>query len=113
MRRRRPMTKRRRPNRFTIRFPMLRSSLAVALLLALAAPLAAQPIVPAADAQCRSDAVLIRTTGDTALSFQIEVADTPESRAQGLMFRRNLPAGRGCCSSIPNPSRSVSGCATR
>lgn len=82
---------------------MLRSSLAVALLLALAAPLAAQPIVPAADAQCRSDAALIRTAGDKALSFQIEVADTPELRAQGLMFRRNLPAGQGMLFVYPEP----------
>lgn len=30
-----------------------------------------------------------------AAKFNIEIADTPESRAEGLMFRESLPAGSG------------------
>lgn len=82
---------------------MLRNSLVAALLMMLAAPVAAQPVVTAADAQCSQDAALIRTAPDKALSFDIEVVDTPESRAQGLMFRRNLPAGQGMLFIYPEP----------
>ena len=39
--------------------------------------------------ECQSDAVDIRDA-DTAVRFQVEVMDTPESRAQGLMHRENL-----------------------
>ena len=82
---------------------MSRNSIVVALLMALAAPAAAQPVVTAADAQCSMDTALIRTSPETALSFDIEVADTPESRAQGLMFRRDLPAGQGMLFVYPDP----------
>src|SRR3989344_7773218 len=30
-----------------------------------------------------------------SVSVQVEIADSPEERAQGLMFRNNLPEGRG------------------
>ncbi|MBI3336273.1 DUF192 domain-containing protein [Candidatus Peregrinibacteria bacterium] len=37
---------------------------------------------------------LISPDGET-VSFRVEVADSPEERAQGLMFREDLPDGEG------------------
>ncbi len=34
-------------------------------------------------------------TANGVRSFQVEVVDTPETRARGLMFRKNLPRGQG------------------
>lgn len=44
---------------------------------------------------CSPDTAVIRLSADQQLSFDIEVADTPEERAQGLMFRRQVPPGTG------------------
>ncbi|MFN4060401.1 MAG: DUF192 domain-containing protein [Paracoccus hibiscisoli] len=83
---------------------MWRNSLA-ALLIALAAgPAAAQaPVTPAPVAVCTSDVALIRVAPDRALSFAVELADTAKSRARGLMFRRDLPAGQGMLFIYPEP----------
>ncbi|WP_405405469.1 DUF192 domain-containing protein [Paracoccus sp. Ld10] len=78
------------------------SKLALAITLALAAPVSAQQVVPVADVECRADLALIQTSQQEALAFDIEIADTPESRAQGLMFRRDLPAGQGMLFIYPN-----------
>ncbi|TGN62116.1 DUF192 domain-containing protein [Paracoccus liaowanqingii] len=67
-------------------------------------PAAAQTVVAAGDrAECRADAALIRIAPDRALSFQVELADTVESRARGLMYRRDLPAGQGMLFVYPTP----------
>ncbi|NBB98319.1 MAG: DUF192 domain-containing protein [Alphaproteobacteria bacterium] len=48
----------------------------------------------AAVAQCAPDRVDLR--GDWGQArFSVEVVDTPESRAQGLMFRESLPRSAG------------------
>jgi uncharacterized membrane protein (UPF0127 family) len=48
----------------------------------------------AAGAACREDAVNLR--GDWGQArFSIEIADTAEERARGLMFRENLPQSSG------------------
>ncbi|PQO23480.1 hypothetical protein C2I36_07555 [Rhodobacteraceae bacterium WD3A24] len=45
-------------------------------------------------AACRADAVELR--GDWGQArFQVEIADTPETRARGLMHRESLPLGTG------------------
>lgn len=44
--------------------------------------------------QCADDRVIIVTESGTR-TFQVEIADTPETRARGLMFRRALPEGQG------------------
>lgn len=50
--------------------------------------------VPAYAATCRSDrAILGGAEGQVELS--VEIADDPAERAQGLMFRRDMPAGHG------------------
>lgn len=76
----------------------------IALCLCLALPATGQEVVsPAARAECRADTAVIRTAPDRALSFAVEIADTAESRAQGLMFRRDLPAGQGMLFVYPDP----------
>ena len=59
--------------------------MAIALALAPAAALAAD---------CAPDRVDLRDA-DTALRFQVEVMDSAEERAQGLMFRESLPRFSG------------------
>ncbi len=48
--------------------------------------------------------LLVETT-DGKISFQIEVADVEEERSRGLMFRRDLPAGRGMLFVFENNAR--------
>jgi len=45
---------------------------------------------PAARADCAPDRLDLRD-GETQLRFTVEVADTEETRARGLMFRETLP----------------------
>ncbi|KIC22560.1 DUF192 domain-containing protein [Leisingera sp. ANG-Vp] len=48
----------------------------------------------AAASECRPDRVDLRGSwGQTA--FSVEIADTEQERAQGLMFRENMPRGAG------------------
>lgn len=45
-------------------------------------------------AACRDDVVALR--GDWGQTrFRVEIADTPQERAQGLMFREEMPRGAG------------------
>lgn len=34
-------------------------------------------------------------SGDERHQFEVEIADTPQARSQGLMFRRSMPVDRG------------------
>ncbi len=43
---------------------------------------------------CRPDLALFQGRGAT-IAVPVEIADTAEERARGLMFRRDLPAGQG------------------
>ena len=69
--------------------------------LTLGLPLALSPTgLPAAQAQSGFvtfdvSAVTIETAAGETHSFLVEVAESPEQRAQGLMFRRQLEAGAG------------------
>ncbi len=46
-----------------------------------------------------------RLVGDgTEVELRLEVADTPERRAYGLMFRKSLPADSGMVFSFPSPT---------
>lgn len=47
-----------------------------------------------AHAECDEGIAELRGAWGTA-KFSIEIADTPESRAEGLMFRESLPASSG------------------
>lgn len=44
--------------------------------------------------ECSPDLALIKTDNGI-LRFQVEVADDPDERAQGLMYRKSLPDGHG------------------
>ncbi len=48
---------------------------------------------PAA-ADCSPNHVMLRGDWGQAV-FQVEIADTPEARARGLMFRESMPRGAG------------------
>lgn len=49
---------------------------------------------PGEGAACRSDLVEIVTEHRT-VAFRVEIADTPEEQARGLMFRQDLPRDAG------------------
>lgn len=73
---------------------MLRSSLAALALFVL--PVQALSFPDVSDfASCAPDIALLRIEDEKALSFSVEIADTDQLRARGLMFRRNLPQGHG------------------
>ena len=67
-----------------------------AVSLFLFALLALAPALPRAEAQALSkiEPLTIATEGD-AVMFTVEIADTEELRARGLMFRQRLPADKG------------------
>ncbi len=52
------------------------------------------PLVVLAQDTCAPDVLDIRYNGST-IRFQIEVVDTPEGRAQGLMYRETMPRFAG------------------
>lgn len=85
----------RRPAERARRAGRAAAALATALLLAGAA---------AAAAACRSDLVELRGPGGAA-RFTVEVADTPEAQARGLMFRESLPRGAGMLFVYETPRR--------
>lgn len=64
-------------------------------------------IVPAAWADtCPADQILLR--GDWGQArFRVEVVDTVESRARGLMFRESMPMGAGMLFVYPRPQPAV------
>lgn len=57
------------------------------LLVALSAPAGAQQVLQ----KFATDRLSIETADGRSLDFQVELALTAEQRAQGLMFRRDLP----------------------
>jgi len=57
-------------------------------------------------AECVADVVDIRT-GTTHVRFAVEVADTPATRAQGLMFREELPRFAGMLFVYDEPQRAT------
>ena len=58
----------------------------------------------AAQETCREDRLDLRGEWGRA-TFRVEVVDTPEARARGLMFRETLPAGQGMLFVYERPSR--------
>jgi len=55
---------------------------------------------------CSVDSAAIRSNGKV-FTFRVELAATPEDRAVGLMFRRQLDADSGMMFIYPNPSHLV------
>ena len=60
----------------------------------------------AAQAECRADQVSIRGPFGKA-EFQVEIADTNETRSKGLMFRENLARFAGMLFVYERPQRAV------
>lgn len=57
-------------------------------------------------AGCRADAVDLR--GDWGqIRFSVELADTPQERSRGLMFREHLPRGAGMLFVYERPRRAT------
>ena len=61
---------------------------------AAASALALAASFPAFGATCQPDRVILGGA-DRQVELSVEIADDPAERAQGLMFRRDMPAGRG------------------
>ncbi len=56
----------------------------------------AQPVVQGAAMELPVDAAPLTFEADgETVAFEVEIADTPENRARGLMFRTDLPEDRG------------------
>ena len=65
------------------------------LLLTMMSAVTAQPAVAALEpAACAQDVALFMTP-DGARAVRVEIADDPQERARGLMFRESLPADTG------------------
>jgi len=63
--------------------------------LARGAALAVAVIATGAQAACPGDRVEIETQGGGVVAFSVEIADTAEERARGLMFRTDLAQDAG------------------
>ena len=75
-----------------------------ALTAAALAALALAPVAGAAEPACRDDTVWLRGDWGEA-RFRVEVADTPEARAQGLMFVEEMPRSEGMLFVYERPQR--------
>ena len=59
-----------------------------------------------AEPACRADTVLLR--GDWGQArFSVELADTPQTRSQGLMFRESMPRSTGMLFIYDRPQRAT------
>ena len=56
---------------------------------------------------CAPGQVELRLASGGSARFSVELADTPQARAQGLMFRENLPKSRGMLFIYERPQRAV------
>ncbi len=84
------------------RKPALPGRVALAFVLALAGMLLAG--MASAATPCREDR--LELSGEWGqLAFTVEIADTPQTRARGLMFRESLPRGAGMLFVYEKPGR--------
>lgn len=60
-----------------------------------------------AGAECRNDQVEIRNSTGAVQRFAVELADTPDARAQGLMFREHMPKSAGMLFVFPEPKQAT------
>ena len=59
-----------------------------------------------------TDLFISKSNGERDITLQVEVADEPSERKQGLMCRESIPSGTGCYSHITRTVQVVSGCTT-
>ena len=53
------------------------------------------PVAASARTACVVDRAVFHGQGDKTVSVHVEIADDPQERARGLMFRKSLAAGSG------------------
>lgn len=72
-----------------------------------AAPVSAPVSVPASAPACRPDLAILTAADGRRVPISVELADTPETRARGLMGRTELPRGQGMLFvyEAPQPAR--------
>lgn len=86
-----------------MRFSFLR---AIFLACLVAVPVASLPVPVAAQQVCRMDTVMLR--GDWGQArFTVELANTPETRSQGLMFREKMAKSAGMLFIYDAPQRAT------
>ncbi|MDZ4134120.1 MAG: DUF192 domain-containing protein [Paracoccaceae bacterium] len=56
---------------------------------------------------CRPDSLEVRLTGGGVARFNIELADTPQTRSRGLMFREKMATAAGMLFIYERPQRAV------
>ncbi len=86
---------------------MIRQMLRAVLVVCLMGGAAGLSALPAAAQQmCRDDAVMLR--GDWGQArFTVELANTPQTRSQGLMFREAMPKSAGMLFIYDAPQRAT------
>ena len=84
-------------------FCAARLSLALAL-----APAAALALIGGgAAAECRPDQLELRSAAGQVQRFAVELADDPDERAQGLMFREHMAMSAGMLFVFPEPKQAT------
>lgn len=63
-------------------------------------------------AECSNDTLRIRHDRGT-VKFSVELAQSPQEHAVGLINRESMPSGHGMLFYIPHPDPFISGCAIR
>ena len=58
-------------------------------------------------AQCAPDSLELRNTEGTIHRFSVELADDPDERARGLMFREMMPMASGMLFVFPEPKHAT------
>lgn len=58
-------------------------------------------------AECLEDHVEFRTSSGAVQRFAVELADDPDERAQGLMFREKMPMSSGMLFVFPEPKHAT------
>ena len=58
-------------------------------------------------AQCAPDSLELRNTAGTIHRFSVELADDPDERARGLMFRETMPMASGMLFVFPEPKHAT------
>lgn len=58
-------------------------------------------------AQCAPDSLELRNAAGTIHRFSVELADDPDERARGLMFREKMPMASGMLFVFPEPKHAT------
>ena len=69
---------------------------------------AAAVVGGSAFAQCAPDSLELRNSAGTVHRFSVELADDPDERARGLMFREKMPMASGMLFVFPEPKYATS-----